>query len=521
MSQFLGLDSSTQSLSAAVVDTAKGKLVLEASVNFGKDLPQYASPNGFLAHPDPLVKHSNPLMWVEALELLFTRLKAQGFDFSKLAGISGSGQQHGSVYLTAEWLKRCQWDATRPLVEQVRPLLSRATAPIWMDSSTTAECREIAASVGGDEVVVRLSGSRAIERFTGPQIRKFYKTDAKGYDATARVHLVSSFMASVLCGADAPIDYGDGAGMNLLELATGEWHARLLAATAPGLAAKLPPPKPSATRAGTISDYFVRRYGFKAGTPVVAWSGDNPCSLIGMGAMTPGTAVISLGTSDTFFAAMRQPRTDPRGFGHVFGNPAGGFMSLIAFKNGSLAREAVCTKVGLNWEQFADAILKQTKPGNGGNLMLPYFIPEITPVVLKADVKLQGSAAFMAWQDPAAAARAIVEAQALSMRRHSDWLGEGTERILVTGGAAKNPAILQVLADVFNARLQRLAVGNSAALGAALRAAQAIGGTPWEQLAKRFCAADPKHAATPTPGAHQVYDELGARFAALLASAGK
>jgi xylulokinase len=68
-----------------------------------------------------------------------------------------------------------------------------------------------------------------------------------------------------------------------------------------------------------------------------------------MGATTPGNVVISLGTSDTFFAAMPGPKTDPGGFGHVFGNPAGGFMSLICFRNGSLAREALRDRLGLDW----------------------------------------------------------------------------------------------------------------------------------------------------------------------------
>ena len=66
-----------------------------------------------------------------------------------------------------------------------------------------------------------------------------------------------------------------------------------------------------------------------------------------MGASSPGKLVISLGTSDTLFAAMPEPRTDPNGFGHVFGNPLGGFMSLICFLNGSLARERVKEDYGL------------------------------------------------------------------------------------------------------------------------------------------------------------------------------
>ena len=88
MARYLGLDSSTQSLSAVVVDTDTGKVVLDQSLSFGAALPQYASPNGFLEHADERVKQSNPLMWVDALDRLLSyvvsRLKSQGllvFDF--------------------------------------------------------------------------------------------------------------------------------------------------------------------------------------------------------------------------------------------------------------------------------------------------------------------------------------------------------------------------------------------------------------------------------------------------------
>jgi len=511
MPRYLGLDSSTQSLSAIVIDTDDGRVVLDTGVNFGADLPAYASPNGFLAHDDPQVKHSDPLMWVEALDLLFSRIKASGFDLGTVAGVSGAGQQHGSVYLSTP-LAKAAWKASATLRDQVKPLLSRATSPIWMDSSTSAECREIAEAVGGDGVVTRVSGSRAIERFTGPQIRRFFKQDRAAYERTVEIHLVSSFIAGVLAGTSAPIDAGDGAGMNLLDLASLAFSPELLRATAPELGPKLRAPVPSSTVVGEVAPYFVERHGFARGTKVVAFTGDNPSSLVGMGAALPGTAVISLGTSDTVFAAMREPKTDPRGFGHVFGNPLGGFMCLICFSNGSLAREAVKNKVGLDWPAFERAITQETKPGNDGDLMLPFFVPEITPRLLEPHVNLRGSPEFVAWQAPARAARAVVEAQALSMRRHSDWIGEKPRTILVTGGASTNRGILQVIADVFQAELKTLAVKNSSALGGALRAAHALGGERAESLFARFSAPDPNVSVTPAAGTEAIYAELGEKF---------
>lgn len=520
MGLYLGLDSSTQSLSAMIIDTEAGKVVLDQSINYGKALPQYGSPSGFLPNEDAQIKHADPLMWVEALDLLLTKLKAEGTDFSTIEGISGAGQQHGSVYLRTRMTDVPAWDSTRDLVSQVRPLLSRKTSPIWMDSSTSQQCQEIAAAVGGDARVVSLSGSRAIERFTGPQIRAFYQRDPEAYTATREIHLVSSFLASLLVGKTAPIDHGDGAGMNLLELATGTWSPELLNATAPGLADKLPPAVPSRTQVGEIADYFVQKYGFKRGTPVIAFTGDNPSSLVGMGATEPGTAVVSMGTSDTVFAAMREPRTDPRGFGHVFGNPAGGFMCLICFANGSLAREKVAEKASLSWDAFERAILSETEPGNQGNLLLPFFIPEMTPKLLAPKVELFGTERFVAWQEPAQLARAIVEAQALSMQRHSDWIGEKPELVRVTGGASKNRGIRQVLADVLGAEIRALSVGNSSALGGALRAAEAVGKVPFASLFAAFAATDDAANVSPGAGATARYGTLREQFAERLVALG-
>jgi xylulokinase len=513
MGLYLGLDSSTQSLSALVIDTTSGKVVLDESLNFGTELPEFGSPHGFLPHPSAQLRHANPLLWVAATDALFAKIVARGFDLGSLSGVSGAAQQHGSVYLKTRISDAAPWSEKAPLFEQVRPLLSRPTSPIWMDSSTTSECAEIAAALGGDSALVSISGSRAIERFTGPQIRKFWKTEPAAYAATAEITLVSAFIASILIGQSAPIDHGDGAGMNLLELATGRYSSALLEATAPELERKLPRAVPSATRVGSIAPYFVSRYGFAPGTPVLAFTGDNPSSLVGMGATEPGTFVVSLGTSDTVFAAMSEPRTDPRGYGHVFGNPAGGFMCLISFANGSLARELVADRVALSWPAFERALLSETRPGNDGNWLLPYFFPEMTPKLPEPHVELHGSAAFRDFRAPSANARAIVEAQALSMQRHSDWIGQAPKCLRVTGGASKNRGILQVLADVFGARIETLESASSAALGGALRAAQAVEGLPWAELYARFVVPEPGMGLESAPGSALTYRELRAKFA--------
>ena len=85
MARFLGLDASTQSLSALIIDTDTGAVYANQSVVFGERLPQYNSPKGFLVQEDPRVRHSDPLMWVEALELILGDLSRRAWTWAVCA----------------------------------------------------------------------------------------------------------------------------------------------------------------------------------------------------------------------------------------------------------------------------------------------------------------------------------------------------------------------------------------------------------------------------------------------------
>ena len=172
---YLGLDASTQSLSAIIIDLDTRKVVYDISLNYDEILPHYGTKNGVLDHPDPQIVHSPPLMWAEALDVLFDKMRTEGITLGNIRAISGSGQQHGSVYLkTADTLSNL--NPSKTLVENLSGIFSRDTSPIWMDSSTRAECDEICDALGGLQATASATGSTTFERFTGPQIRKFYKT---------------------------------------------------------------------------------------------------------------------------------------------------------------------------------------------------------------------------------------------------------------------------------------------------------------------------------------------------------
>ena len=527
MSLYLGFDSSTQGLTAIVLEVEGDRthIVFESTLKFDDAFPQYGTVHGVLPRTDPTTAVSSPPMWADAIDAMMARVAASGLDVSRLDAIAGSAQQHGSVYLTGDATETfARFDARSAPGEQVARCLSRPVAPIWMDASTTRECEEIASAVGGAGALAARTGSRAFERFTGPQIRKFFRQDPAAYAGTERIHLVSSFLASLLAGGDAPIDPGDGSGMNLMDLATAAWWPAALDATAPDLGPKLPRIAPSWAVAGRLSPYWRARHGFPAAR-VVVWSGDNPCSLVGTGLVREGRVAISLGTSDVIFGLMNEPRVDATGTGHVFGSPTGTFMGLTVFANGSLARERVRDMFGLTWPRFSD-LLATTPAGNHGRIFLPWFDPEITPPVLVPGVRRFG----LSPDDAAGHVRGVVEAQMAALALHSRWMGVAIDRIHATGGASANRAILQVMADVFGADVYQFEMGNSACLGAALRARHAHAMAEglrlsWDDIVRGV--AEPLAASRlqPDSARHAIYQDFkrvyAAREAEALASSGE
>src|SRR3954468_2482553 len=521
MSLYLGLDSSTQSLSAIVleVDGDRRRVAFESSIAFDDAFPQYGTQHGVLPSDDPATATSPPLLWVDALELMMRRLQQSDLDLRQLVAISGSAQQHGSVYLNDRATNAlASFDPGRPLAEQVKPLLSRDVAPIWMDSSTSSECAEIERAVGGNRVLAERTGSRAFERVTAAQIRRFSNREPATYASTDRIHLVSSFLASLLIGRHAPLDPGDGSGMNLMDLASCQWWPPAVDSTAPGLASKLPPIARASTVIGNVAPYWQARFGLPA-AQVVTWSGDNPCSLVGVGLVREGRLAVSLGTSDTVFGLMSAPRVDRTGTGHVFGAPTGDYMGLTCFKNGSLACERIRDRFHLSWSTFGEA-LHRTPPGNGGRIMLPWFEPEITPTVLTPGARRYGL-------DPGDAdgnVRAVIEGQQMAMALHSRWMDVKVDAIHATGGAAANRDILKVMANVFGAVVYQLQIGNSAALGAAL---QAFHGTAaadgrqlsWEDIVRGFVEPLADSALSPDREHHAIYKDLIEVYAACEAHA--
>ncbi|CAE7644776.1 Xylb, partial [Symbiodinium pilosum] len=199
---------------------------------------------------------------------------------------------------------------------------------------------------------------------------------------------------------------------------------------------------------------------------------------------------------------------------------------MLVFKNGSLSRERVLKEAcGGQWDTWAK-MLADTKPGNGGSLGFYFHSPEITPTtgdksgVFRFDGDSKEVDAFAG----ATEVRAVVEGKFLAMRAFAQGIGmdpSEVKRIIATGGASANKAILQVLADVFGVPVFTLDQPDSASLGAALRAGHGFrclgaqgGFLPFADFLTGG-RLDYARAAEPIPGAKEVYTELLPRFVKL------
>ena len=451
-------------------------------------------------------------MWLDALDLVLSRLQKDGLDFSRVKGVSGAGMQHGTVF----WSEKADQllgslDSGKALLEQLLPggvedldgAFAHTYSPNWQDASTQKQCELFDAHLGSPERLAEVTGSKAHhvciplyamlissctndseQRFSGPQILRYRTKYPEHYKKTSRVSLVSSFISSMLLGKVAPMDIGDVCGANLWDIHKGEWNADLLSLCAGGkdgveaLKKKLGHVhEDGGISFGNISSYFTKKYGFNTDCQVIAATGDNPSTVLSL-PLREGDAMVSLGTSTTFL--MSTPKYIPDPAYHFMNHPttAGLYMFMLCYKNGGLAREKVRDKLNgsaddKSWDKFNEIATKssplnQKDDKDAMKIGLFFPLPEIVPNVPAGthrflydassdDLKPAGDK----WPNADETdARAIVESQFLSLRLRSQNLvsaqksSSGTElpaqprRIYLVGGGSQNEAIATICADV-------------------------------------------------------------------------
>jgi xylulokinase len=515
---YMGFDLSTQQLKGICVDSDL-KLVHEAKVDFDEDLKKYGIEKGVLTNPAEGEVFAPPAMWLEAVNLVLDRLKDQGLDFSRVKGMSGAGMQHGTVFWSedAESIL-ANLDPRKSLVEQLQPggkgerrgAFAHPMSPNWQDASTQQQCDLFDQHLGGPQTLADVTGSKAHHRFSGPQIMRYRTKYPSHYEQTARISLVSAFLASVFLGKFAPIDISDVTGMNLWEVGKSAYNDALLELTAgseegvPALKKKLGgTPESGGDSFGSISKYFVSRYGFPADCQIIPFTGDNPSTILAL-PLRPSDAMVSLGTSTTFLMSTQMWRPDPAY--HFMNHPttAGLYMFMLCYKNGGLAREQIRDQVpgtsGKSWEKFNEVALStppvsQKSPQDPMRLGLYFPRPEIVPNLRAGQWRFNYNPSTSDLSEQPADfipddARNIVESQMLSLRLRSASLVTSEKdpqtgaqlppqprRVYLVGGGSANEAIARICGEVLGSveGVYKLDIGgNACALGSAYKAVWAV-----------------------------------------------
>ncbi|RUS28906.1 FGGY family carbohydrate kinase [Jimgerdemannia flammicorona] len=340
------------------------------------------------------------------------------------------------------------------------------------------------------------------------------------YASTERISLVSSFLATLFLGRYAPIDTADGSGMNLMNVRTRRWEPELLKQCGgPELRDKLgEEPVEGGTVVGKIDEYWIKKWGFKEDCIIAPFTGDNPATLVSMN-LLPGDCVVSLGTSDTVLLYL-PPNARATIDSHLLAHPTDPHanMGMLCYKNGSLVRKHVRNEYAAsNWIRFNE-LLRSVPPGGAEEgdprcrrYGFYYLQQEIVPFA-RGVHRFEGGEEveeFSGAKHGIAAhnVRALIESQFMSMKvRTSRMLGDGDgndvdaedaaeeerrdrdgdrldddydhpsklRRVLAAGGASRNPALLQALADVLDLPVHVQSETNSAGLGAALLARYAV-----------------------------------------------
>jgi xylulokinase len=211
------------------------------------------------------------------------------------------------------------------------------------------------------------------------------------------------------------------------------------------------------------------------GIPIAPGAGDNAGAALGVSAK-PGDVVVSLGTSGTAFAVSESSTHDPSGSVAGFADATGKFLPLVCTLNAARILDAACKLLKVNHEELAELALSAT-PGANGLTLLPYFEGERTPNRPNARGTLNGLS--LNNSDPANIARAYIEGMLCGLADavfSLQDLGVAVNRILLVGGAAKNPAVGEIASSIFERKVVLPPAGEYVANGAARQAAWALTG---------------------------------------------
>lgn len=158
---YLGFDLSTQQLKGVAV-TSQLKVVYIEKFDFDAESSGFNVRNGVFTNEVEHEVFAPVAMWLQALDTVLEKLERKGLDFSRIQGISGAGQQHGSVY----WNQDAEailssLDSSKPLEQQLAGALAHPYSPNWQDASTQKECDQFDEVLGNEKALAQVTGSKA------------------------------------------------------------------------------------------------------------------------------------------------------------------------------------------------------------------------------------------------------------------------------------------------------------------------------------------------------------------------
>jgi xylulokinase len=416
-----------------------------------------------LSIPQPGWAEQDPEDWWQA---------TQGTFATEGGPLGLAGQMHGLVLLDAA-------------DEVLRPAI------LWNDQRTGAECAEIEETIGLARLI-ELTGNRALPGFTAPKLLWVRKHEPEAWSRVAHVLLPKDYVRFRLTG-ERVIDVAEASGTLLFDVARREWSREVCEALEIPIE-WLPPVRESTEIGG---------------------AGDQQAGALGVGVVGPGLLSVVLGTSGVVFSALEGYRADPEARLHVFCHAVPDTweaMGVMLSAAGSLRwlRDAVG---GSYDELVADA--ERWPAGTEGLTFLPYLQGERTP---HADPDARGAFVGLSLRhDRGALVRAVLEGVAFGLRDSLELLRElGVEPTFgrVSGGGARSELWLRIVASVLGIPLERTAVEEGAAYGAALLGGVAAGTFADAGAAVAACVRV-RDAVEPDPEWQRVYEEGYARFRSL------
>ena len=422
-----GVDSSTQSVKIVIRAADTGELVRQ----------------GRAAHPDGT--EVDPAHWKIALDNAI----ADAGGLEDVAAISVGGQQHGMVALDEKG-------------DVIRPAL------LWNDTRSADQATKLNAEIGGNQAMADAVGSVLVASFTASKVRWMAENEKANADRVHAIALPHDWLSWQLQGgrdfAQLFSDRSDASGTGYFDPKSSTYRRDILAkALLSEREIYLPRIVAPSTFGGTTS----------SGIPIAAGAGDNAAAALGVQA-EPGDVVISLGTSGTAFAVSTTPTHDPSGAVAGFADASGRFLPLVCTLNAARIFDAATTILGKSHDEVGSLALTSV-PGAHGLTLLPYFEGERTPN--RPDATGVFSGMTIANSNPSDIARAMIEGMLSGLADAVQSLvdlGVEIKRVLIIGGAAKNPAVGQIASALFGRPVLIPPAGEYVADGAAKQAAWAL-----------------------------------------------